>query len=90
MITRREAIKRTVSLIAAPAIIRVAGLMPVKAIEPVWAVDFNREVYTEFSTGYEITRKAIIESLYENHTRSIHMGLIQSFEQTKLLMKDSA
>lgn len=62
MITRRSVLK---GLIAAPAVIRVAPLMKVKRFGEVWSFDPAREVYTELSIGYEITRKAINDYLYK-------------------------
>ena len=40
-ISRRKLITGLVSLVAAPAIVRVSSIMPVKAIDPEWMTKFT-------------------------------------------------
>lgn len=54
MIGRRSFITGLISLVAAPAIVRVGSIMPVKVMEPVWVgMDFGREsvMFMEFNPG---------------------------------------
>ena len=58
MTTRRSFIRSLgVSLFAAPAIVRVASIMPVKAI-----VTFDEHEWV--TLGYQITKEAIDQGLY--------------------------
>ena len=49
---------------AAPAIVKAANIMPIKAILNFEELPFNYQaLYNEVSLGYAITRKAIVENL---------------------------
>lgn len=75
MITRRGIIQGLFSLIAAPAVIRTAQLMPVKTLEPVIAPVFE---YSEISIAYKITRKVIDNNLYRTLYMPSNLGLIKN------------
>ena len=52
---------------AAPAVVKAANIMPIKAILNFEELPFNYQaLYNEVSLGYAITRKAIDENLYSN------------------------
>jgi len=76
MITRRGFIQGLASLVAAPAVLRVAPIMPVKPVALV-EYDILRDAYVEISMGYKAVRAAVDHNLYRYLYRPDSMGLIR-------------
>ena len=61
-LSRRSLITGLISLVAAPAIVRVSSLMPVKAMEPEAAFEWS-PFYTAYPVGNGITRESLAQLL---------------------------
>jgi len=71
--SRRSFIRGAVAtLFAAPAIVKISSIMPVKALPAELSEAFVYQyTWNYFALGYAITRKAIDENLYKNHFSSL-------------------
>jgi hypothetical protein len=77
LMPRRKFLTGLFSLVAAPAIVKSANLMPIKVLE------HGEWQYTEVGIGYSITRKEISDSLYDSQMAGMNRALLESFQRTK-------
>jgi len=83
MINRRGFIQRLASLVAAPAVIRVTTIMPVKAA-PLVEYDIARDAYVEISMGYKTallqsfsrTKEIVAVRMMENIQNRLFEGVL--------------
>lgn len=74
---RRKFLTGLFSLVAAPAVVKAANLMPIKILE------YGEWQYSEIAIGYSITRKEIGDSLYASQMAGMNRALLESFQRTK-------
>ena len=75
-ISRRKFVTGLAALVAAPAVLRVAPIMPVNPVALV-EYDIARDAYVEISMGYKAVRAAIDHNLYRSLYRPDSLSLIR-------------
>ena len=78
---RRQFLKGMLGLVAAPAVVTAANIMPVKVMPPELVVE--KYAWHEVGIGYRITRKEVGERLWNEQNDWMHRALAESFQQTK-------
>jgi hypothetical protein len=78
---RRQFLKGLIGLVAAPAVVKAANIMPVKVMPPELVVE--RYAFREVALGYSITRKEVDDVLWNTQNDWMHRALTESFQQTK-------
>ena len=78
---RRQFLKGLIGLVAAPAVVKAASLMPVKVLQPELVV--KKYEWHEVAVGYRITRKKVSDELWDRQNDWMHRQLVESFQQTK-------
>ena len=78
---RRQFLKGLFGLVAAPAVVKAANIMPVKVMPPELVCE--RYAYHEVAVGYRITRKEVGDELWNRQNDWMHRQLVESFQQTK-------
>ena len=83
---RRKFLKGLIGLVAAPAVVKAANIMPVKVM-PVKVMPpelvVERYAYHEVAVGYKITRKKVGDALWDRQNDWMNRQLVESFQQTK-------
>ena len=78
---RRKFLTGLMGLVAAPAVVKAANIMPVKVMPP--EMIFEQFAYQEYAIGYAITHMEIEDSHFGAHQRMMRQALMDSFRQTK-------
>jgi hypothetical protein len=78
--SRRSLITGLVSLMAAPAIVRLQSIMPVKAIEAFDPVKDTEGLAACVASGYAITCKAIVDNLFEQQFNAPNLLFVKALE----------
>ena len=73
MIGRRQFLRGLISTLAAPAIVRIASLMPVRVMPPVEELDSWQEIAELFSECNDYLEE--IESAHEFRIASVYMPI---------------
>ena len=84
---RRQFLKGLIGLVAAPAVVKAANIMPVKVIPSnlveIKILEYGQWQYTEVGLGFSITREEIGDSLWNSQMAEMNRALLESFQQTK-------
>lgn len=78
---RRKFLTGLFGLVAAPAVVKAANIMPVKV--PVKILEYGQWQYAEVGVGFSITREEIGDSLWNSQMAGMNRALLESFQQTK-------
>jgi hypothetical protein len=85
LMPRRKFLTGLFGLVAAPAIVKAANIMPVKVPVkiPVKILEYGQWQYTEVGVGFSITREEIGDGLWESQMAGMNRALLESFQRTK-------
>ena len=87
LMPRRKFLTGLFGLVAAPAIVKAANIMPVKVMPSnlmeIKILEYGQWQYTEFGVGFAVTREEIGDRIWEGQMAKINHALLESLQQTK-------
>ena len=87
LMPRRKFLTGLFGLVAAPAIVKAANIMPVKVMPSnlveIKILGYGQWQYTEVGLGFSITREEIGDRLWDSQMAGMNRALLESFQQTK-------